>query len=130
MTRQASTHPAPAAAPEGAILSKALARAAELMGLKQSEVAQIIGVSPAFVSRMKDRRATLSPGTKPFQLAALLLRAWRSLDAIVGSSDDTSRKWMRIPNRGLDEAKPVDLLKTPQGLVRVCDYLDSRRGRI
>jgi uncharacterized protein (DUF2384 family) len=112
------------------VLSKALMRAAELAGLKQGEVAEIIGVSASFVSRMKDGGAALQPGSKAFQLATLLLRAWRSLDAIVGSSDEAARKWLRIENLGLEGQRPVDLMLTPQGLVRVCDYLDSRRGRI
>ena len=115
---------------QGRILSKALVRAAELAGLKQAEVAEIIGVSASFVSRMKDGGAVLQPGSKAFQLAALLLRAWRSLDAIVGSSDEAARKWLRIENLGMEGLRPVDLMRTPQGLVRVCDYLDSRRGRI
>jgi putative toxin-antitoxin system antitoxin component (TIGR02293 family) len=115
---------------EAQVLSKALVRAAEFLGLKQAEVGDIIGVSASFVSRMRDEKALLEPNSKPFQLAALLLRAWRSLDAIMGSHDETSRTWLRSPNHGLDEARPIDLLKTPQGLVRVCDYLDSRRGRV
>lgn len=114
----------------GRVLSKALMRAAELAGLKQGEVAEIIGVSASFVSRMKDGGAALQPGSKAFQLAALLLRAWRSLDAIVGSSDEAARRWLRIENIGLEGQRPVDLMLTPYGLARVCDYLDSRRGRL
>jgi putative toxin-antitoxin system antitoxin component (TIGR02293 family) len=126
------THPTPRVRPatEARVLSKALLRAADLLGLKQAEVGEIIGVSASFISRMRDQKVLLEPGSKPFQLAALMLRAWRSLDSLMGSHDDTSRRWLRIPNRGLDDALPIDLLKTPQGLVRVCDYLDSRRGRV
>jgi putative toxin-antitoxin system antitoxin component (TIGR02293 family) len=120
---------APAPAP-GAVATKALLRAADFLDLKQAEVAAIIGVSASFVSRMRDGKASLEAGSKPFQLAALLLRAWRSLDTIVGSRDETAREWLRIANHGLAEARPIDLLRTPQGLVQVCDYLDSRRGRI
>jgi uncharacterized protein (DUF2384 family) len=93
-------------------------------------VAEIIGASASFISRMKDRGAVLQPGSKAFQLAALLLRAGRSLDAIAGSSDEAARKWLRLENLGLEGQRPVDLMLTPQGLVRACDYLDSRRGRI
>jgi uncharacterized protein (DUF2384 family) len=115
---------------QGRILSKAVVRAAKLAGLRRAEVAEIVGVSASFVSHMKDGDAVLKPGSKAFQLAALLLRAWRSLDAIVGSSDEAARKWLRLENLGMEGQRPVDLMLTPQGLVRVCDYLDSRRGRI
>ncbi len=129
---------APASAPleaaesleDAKVLTTALVKAADLLALSQGEVGQIIGVSASTISRLKDGSAHLDPASKPFQLAALFLRAWRSLDAIIGSHDAPARTWLRSANAGLDDARPVDLLMRPEGLVRVCDYLDSRRGRI
>jgi putative toxin-antitoxin system antitoxin component (TIGR02293 family) len=112
------------------VLTAALVKAADLLQMSQGEVGQVIGVSASTVSRMKDGSALLDPSSKPFQLAALFLRAWRSLDAIVGSHDEPARAWLRSPNGGLGDARPIDLLMRPEGLVRVCDYLDSRRGRV
>ena len=112
------------------IVTGALLKAADLLDLTQAEVGEMVGVSASTVSRMKDRRAQLEAGSKPYQLATLFLRAWRSLDAIVGSNDTTARQWIRSPNAGLNEARPIDLLGRPEGLVRVCDYLDARRGRV
>jgi putative toxin-antitoxin system antitoxin component (TIGR02293 family) len=122
--------PQPDPATDGRIVTQALFRAADLMGLTQAEVAEIIGVSTSTASRLRNGQARLEAGSKPFQLAALLLRAWRSLDTIVSSSDAVAREWLRSPNAGLAEARPVDLLARPEGLARVCDYLDSRRGRL
>jgi len=122
--------PAPDTTTDGAIVTEALLKAAELLDLSQAEVGQIVGVSASTISRMRDGRAQLEAGTKPFQLAALFLRAWRSLDTIVGSNDSVARQWLRSPNSGLAESRPIDLLPRPEGLVRVCDYLDARRGRI
>jgi uncharacterized protein (DUF2384 family) len=118
------------AADDARVLTKALVKAADLLELSQGEVGQIIGVSASTISRMKDGAANLDPASKPFQLASLFLRAWRSLDAIVGSHDAPARVWLRSANIGLGDARPIDLLMRPEGLVRVCDYLDSRRGRI
>jgi putative toxin-antitoxin system antitoxin component (TIGR02293 family) len=117
-------------AADAKVLTAALVKAADLLQLSQGEVGQVIGVSASTVSRLKDGAAQLDPASKPFQLAALFLRAWRSLDAIVGSHDEPARTWLRSPNAGLGDAKPIDLLMRPEGLVRVCDYLDSRRGRV
>lgn len=117
-------------AADAKVLTAALVKAADLLQMSQGEVGQIIGVSASTVSRMKDGAARLDPSSKQFQLAALFLRAWRSLDAIVGSHDEPARAWLRSPNSGLGDAKPIDLLMRPEGLVRVCDYLDSRRGRV
>jgi putative toxin-antitoxin system antitoxin component (TIGR02293 family) len=123
-----ATHDEKAA--DAKILTAALVKAADLLQMSQGELGQIIGVSASTVSRMKDGASHLDPASKPFQLAALFLRAWRSLDAIVGSHDGPARHWLRSPNAGLGDSKPIDLLMRPEGLVRVCDYLDSRRGRI
>jgi putative toxin-antitoxin system antitoxin component (TIGR02293 family) len=119
-----------AKAADAKILTAALVKAADLLQMSQSELGQVIGVSASTVSRMKDAAIHLDPASKPFQLAALFLRAWRSLDAILGSHDGPARVWLRSPNTGLGDARPIDLIMRPEGLVRVCDYLDSRRGRI
>jgi uncharacterized protein (DUF2384 family) len=122
--------PIPDEATDGQVVTRALMKAAGLLRISQGELAQIIGVSGSTVSRMKDGSAQLDVGSKPYQLAALFLRAWRSLDSILGSRDEAARVWLRSPNTSFAEACPVDLLMRPEGLVRVCDYLDSRRGRV
>jgi uncharacterized protein (DUF2384 family) len=122
--------PVPLEATDGQVVTRATMKAAELLRLSQGELAQIIGVSGSTVSRMKDGSAQIDAGSKPYQLAALFLRAWRSLDSILGSRDEAARAWLRSPNASFAESRPVDLLMRPEGLVRVCDYLDSRRGRI
>ncbi|MGZ5080573.1 MAG: antitoxin Xre/MbcA/ParS toxin-binding domain-containing protein [Usitatibacter sp.] len=130
MVRAAKPKPLLNEATDGQVVTRALIKAADLLRMSQGEIAQIIGVSGSTVSRMKDGSTQLDPGSKPYQLAALFLRAWRSLDSILGSRDEAARVWLRSPNASFADARPVDLLLRPEGLVRVCDYLDSRRGRI
>ncbi|HEX7019956.1 MAG TPA: antitoxin Xre-like helix-turn-helix domain-containing protein, partial [Gemmatimonadaceae bacterium] len=62
----------------GAVLTKAVLRAATLLGLRQRELAAVIGSSEASVSRLQAGR-TLDPGSKEGELALLFLRAYRSL---------------------------------------------------
>jgi putative toxin-antitoxin system antitoxin component (TIGR02293 family) len=114
----------------GAVITQALVKAASLWKLGQGSLGAIIGLSASSVSRLYAGKLLLEPGSKPYQLATLMLRAWRSLDAIVSSNDEVARTWLSSPNRGLEGARPLDLLATPQGLVKVCDYLDSRRGLV
>jgi putative toxin-antitoxin system antitoxin component (TIGR02293 family) len=114
----------------GVVITQALVKAATVWGLGQGQLGAIIGMSPSSVSRLNSGKLKLEPGSKPYQLATLMLRAWRSLDAIIGSNDEAARTWLGSPNKGLDGARPQDLLATPQGLVKVCDYLDSRRGLV
>ena len=116
------------AAPEReAVLTKAVIRAAGRLGLSARVLAQALGLSEATVSRMKKGGYVLEDGSKPFELAALLVRVFRSLDAIVGGDDATSRAWMKNFNTALGGA-PIDRIATVSGLVDVLAYLDARRA--
>jgi len=119
--RQAASDPA-------AILSLATTRAARLLGVSQTTLADVLGVSAATMSRIASGQKTLAAGSKPFQLAALFVRLFRALDAIVGS-DEAARAWLRGPNAGLGGI-PIELIRDPAGLSRVVDYLDASRARL
>ncbi len=110
---------------EGRVLAKAAFRAAGMLGLSQKELAAAIGVSAASASRMKDGGFQLSG--KPFELAACLVRVFRSLDAIVGGDQGVMRAWMRAANQDLGGV-PRSLVLTAPGLVEVMQYLDAARA--
>jgi DNA-binding XRE family transcriptional regulator len=112
----------------GRTLARAATRAAALLGLRQNELARIIGVSAATISRMAVGAYTLQPGNKSWELAALFVRLFRSLDALVGSNETQARAWLDSPNAALGAA-PRSLLPRAEGLVRVVQYLDAARGR-
>lgn len=114
---------------EAAALSKATVRAAQKLGLRNRTLAAIIGLSEPTISRMSRQEYVLSRGDKAFELSALFVRLYRSLDAIVGGDDDVARAWLNNPNSAL-RAKPIDLIQSIGGLVNVVQYLDSRRARI
>lgn len=111
----------------GAVLTKAVLRAADRLGLSGRLVAEIVGVSEATVSRWKRGESLLEPGSKPFELAALLVRTFRSLDAITGGDEAVARRWLAAPNTAL-AARPVERMTQVQGLVDVTAYLDARRA--
>jgi hypothetical protein len=113
----------------GATLSRAAVRAARLLAVPQAHLAEIIGVSEATLSRIANGRRHLEPDTKAWQLAALFVRMFRSLDAIVGSDDAAARAWLRSGNLALGGV-PLELIQDPAGLVRTVDYLDAARARI
>ena len=111
----------------GAVLTKAALRAADRLGLSGRQLAEIVGVSEATVSRWKRGESLLEPGSKPYELAALLVRAFRSLDAITGGDEAVARRWLAAPNTALG-ARPVERMTQVQGLVDVTTYLDARRA--
>ncbi|MBP7566040.1 MAG: DUF2384 domain-containing protein [Burkholderiaceae bacterium] len=117
---------APSAAP-GPVLTKAAFRAGELLGLTHSALARVVGLSPASISRMAAGRLQLEPGTKPAELALLLVRLYRSLDALVGNDDAMRRRWMDSFNQAFNQP-PRQAIESVEGLVRVVRYLDGARA--
>ncbi|UQR65099.1 MbcA/ParS/Xre antitoxin family protein [Bradyrhizobium sp. C-145] len=113
---------------EGAVLTKATMMAAARLGLPQRVLANVLGLSESVVSRMRSGEYVLERG-KPFELAVLFLRLYRSLNAIVSGDDKTAGEWLRNDNLAL-KARPVDLIQKVQGLVDVIRYLDTRRAII
>jgi transcriptional regulator with XRE-family HTH domain len=121
---------APAPSPNsGAVLTRATVRAGGLLGITQADLSDIIGVSPATMSRIASGQKQLQQGSKAWQLAALFVGLFRALDAMVGSDDAAARAWIRGHNLALGGV-PLELVREPAGLVRAVDYLDAARARI
>jgi len=115
------------AASEATVLTKAVLRAAQHLGMTNKSLAAVIGVSEATVSRMRSGDYTLRRGQKSFELAILFLRFYRSLDAIVGGDQEVARTWLKNPNTALD-SEPLTLIQTVPGLMNAIHYLDARRA--
>jgi Protein of unknown function (DUF2384) len=120
-----STTPTPAS--DSALVTKAAIRAADRLGITNKVLAGVIGVSEATVSRMKNGKHILEAGGKPFQLAVLLLRLYRSLDALIGGDDVAASAWLSNTNTALGAA-PIELIQSVSGLMNVIQYLDARRA--
>lgn len=125
-----SPRPAPAAQPQADIvLTKALLRAADLLDLSSANLARILGVSEASVSRLVSGARSVDPSSKEGELALLLVRVYRSLDALVGTDPAQRKAWLRSPNRALS-GRPSDLIQRADGLVAVVNYLDAMRAPV
>ena len=131
MSAPTSTSDAATAAPaeRSAVVSKAVARATDLLGLSNAALARTIGVSEATASRLRAGRYTLDPGTKPYELALLLIRLFRSLDAVAGGEEAALRSWMAAANHALGGV-PRELVQSVTGLVAAVDYVDAARARV
>src|ERR1700691_3778046 len=111
------------------VLTGAVLRAGVLLEITQFGLAQILGLSPSTVSRMANGTYTLDSHKKEWELGALFVRLFRSLDAVIGSNDSAARAWLNGQNQAL-AGRPIELIRSTEGLVRVVQYLDSARGRI
>jgi uncharacterized protein (DUF2384 family) len=120
--------PQQAPSPAG-VLAKALVRAAQVLGLSQAEVGDVLGTSPASISRTFGSGRGIDPGSAEGRLALLFIRVFRSLDALVGGDERKARDWLRARNHHLG-ASPLSLLTSTPGLVHVAEYLDAMRGAL
>ena len=111
----------PAAA---AVLGKATLRAAARMGLSRDELSAVIGRDRSSLSR-----SGIDPGSKPGELALLLLRCYRSLAVLVDDDSGQMREWLGTPNTHTGGV-PREQLREVAGLVTVTGYLDAIRGKL
>jgi Protein of unknown function (DUF2384) len=111
------------------VLTGAVLRASALLEITQSGLAHILGLSPSTVSRMANGTYTLDDHKKEWELGALFVRLFRSLDAVIGSNDSAARAWLNGHNSALT-GRPIELIRSTEGLVRVVQYLDASRGRL
>jgi hypothetical protein len=121
--------PNPNLAEAGAVLAKAVVRAAGQLNITAKVLASVLGLSEPSISRMKRGDYALEPATKPFEFAVLFVRMFRSLDAIVGGDVTVARAWLESENTALN-GRPVDKIQTITGLIDVISYLDARRALI
>lgn len=110
------------------VVTKAVLNAATRLGLRQRDLAHVLGSSEASVSRLHHGRL-IEAGSKEGELALLLLRVFRSLDAVVGGDDGAARAWLHAHNHHLG-GTPAKRLGTVEGLVDVVRYLDAMRGTL
>jgi len=127
---ETAVFPSAASSPNrSVVVSKAVARAAELLGLTNAALARTIGVSEATASRLRAGSFALDPGSKPYELALLLVRLFRGLDAVVAGDEASLRSWMAAKNIALGGV-PRELVQNVTGLVAAVDYVDAVRARI
>lgn len=115
------------AAPQ-AVLAKAVLRAADQLGLRQADLAGVLGVHRTAISRLK-QNPSLDPGSKQGELALLLVRMARALFALTGGDTDWMRHFMRTPNQATGGV-PAEQITSIQGLVRVLQFVDAIRGKV
>lgn len=125
----AAPRPKSAPASDGAIITKAVLRAAGRLGVSNRALSRTLGLSEASVSRMGSGAFVLTPGDKPYELALLFVRLFRSLDAIVAGDESAARGWMTSENLLLGGI-PARQIETLPGLIHVLGYLDARRALV
>ncbi|WP_045096379.1 antitoxin Xre/MbcA/ParS toxin-binding domain-containing protein [Legionella fallonii] len=114
---------------EDVVLSKALCNLAKFYSLTGKDLGKIIGISEPSASRLTQGKKLISPHTKEGEIALLLLRIYRSLNAMVGNNHEKAKLWLNNQNKYFKN-KPIEEMKTISGLIRVLNYLDAMRGKL
>jgi transcriptional regulator with XRE-family HTH domain len=109
------------------VVSKAARNAAAELEMSQRELAGVLGVSAATISRAESTGRAFQG--KELELAGHFVRLYRSLDAIVGGDQQACRQWFRANNAHLGGV-PADLIRSIRGLLDVVRYLDAMRGKV
>lgn len=109
------------------VLGKATHRAALALGLSNRALALTVGFSEPTVSRIAHGERGIDPASKEGQLSLMLVRVFRSLDALVGADSAKRRAWMSTHNSALN-GTPAALILSAEGLARTLAYLDGMRA--
>lgn len=117
-------HTRPAA---DAVLAKAVLKAATQLGLRQADLAAVLGMHRTAVSRLK-HAMSLDPASKQGELALLLIRVARALYALTGGDQDWMRHFMHTHNTAT-HGVPAQQITSVQGLVTVLQFVDAVRGQ-
>jgi antitoxin Xre/MbcA/ParS-like protein len=112
----------------GRVLARAALAAARRLDVTHRDLAKILGVSEASVSRLGQERIC-RPGGREAELAALFVRLFRSLDALTGGDDAKARAWYHARNHHL-RGVPAARVQSVEGLVDAVQYLDAMRGKL
>jgi putative toxin-antitoxin system antitoxin component (TIGR02293 family) len=111
-------------AKRAAVVSRAVLRAADRLGLSAAALARTIGVSEDALPRLRAGTEVLDANSKAYELALLLVRVFKRLEALISGDNASRQSWMDADNLALGGV-PRDLIQTVVGLVAVLDYLDG-----
>ncbi len=125
-----STLMKPDSATRSKVLTSAVSETARHLDIGSTELSRIIGLSQPVASRLLNGRYAIKESTKEWELSALFIRMYRGLFSIVGNSDQLAIDWLRSPNRAFGDQHPVETIKSVQGLVHACEYIDAHRAGV
>jgi len=110
------------------VLAKAVLNAAEQLGLKQAELAAVLGVHRTAISRLKQNKS-LDPLSKQGEIALLVVRIARALFALTGGDLEWIKHFMHTHNKVTGDI-PAKQIQSIQGLMTVVQFVDAIRGKV
>jgi len=109
------------------VVQTALLRASEELEISRAMLAQILGVSPPTVTRMFQGQFEFNEKSKEYEHALLFIRMYLALSELL-SEPSNQVAWLNGENQTLGK-KPLDLMASTEGLVKVVGYLEATSSR-
>lgn len=122
--RQARPDSPPDAAEMEEVVRKTVVRMVDRIGMRENDLAGILGVSSYYVSKMRNGRVAPALHSDPFENALLLIRTLDALWSFVATDDGVNR-YLYSPHRSLNQM-PIEMMKCPEGLVDMTRYVESK----
>ena len=110
------------------VLAKSLPNTADQLGLKEAQLASIIGVNCDFISNLK-ANPELDPATKQGELAILLIEIYRAVYVLSGRDSEWIHYFMNSYNDAT-KGVPIEQIQTISGLNKVLHFVDSVRAKM
>lgn len=111
---------------EPKVISSALDKARKFMGMSKADLSKILKID------LKDLDSCLNEGIKPDslkgQVSLLTIQIYRSLFALSGINNKFMKHFLYTENSYFN-ARPIDVMKSPEGLVRVNDFLNAMSSK-
>ena len=104
------------------LVGRSVLLASSRLSLTKRFTAAAIGTSTSTLYRVS--KGAPLPSGKPYENALLLIRIYRNLFAILGADQKSMRHWMNMLNQHLNQQRPIELIQTTEGMVRLLWYLD------
>ena len=84
---------------EDLVLTKAICQLIKFYALTGKDLSQMMGISESSATRLVQGKKLISPHTKEGEIAILILRVYRSLNAMLGNHHEKAKMWLNSPNK-------------------------------
>lgn len=112
------------------VLSHAVVEAALRLKISATELDKILRFSQPTSSLLFNQKHFILEDSKEWELSTHFVRLYHSLLLLVEGDDKLAEDWLASPNKAFNQQAPITYIKQVDGLILVCEYLDSHRASV
>ena len=110
------------------MLSQAVVEAALRLKISAAELDEILRFSQPTSSLLLNQKYFIPEDSKEWELFTYFIHFYHSLLSLVGDDDNLAEDWLTSPSKAFNQQAPIAHIKQVDGLIHVCEYLDSQRA--